>query len=98
MHFTSAKSSPLDSVVVKTQNCLARMEGKHYLMQCIITENNQIELTHYDYTKKRTHDSQIVRAKGNHKLGYGGPSGGPANDKHQVPTKVMKYSKNTNEI
>ena len=27
--------------------------------------NNQIKLTHYDETKKRAHDSQIVRAKEN---------------------------------
>ena len=43
-------------------------------MQCIISENNQIKLTHYDDTKKRANDSQIVRAKENLKLSYGGPS------------------------
>ena len=39
MHFIFA----LDSVVIKTQNCLARM-GASYLMECIITEkqSNQI--------------------------------------------------------
>ena len=31
-------------------------------------------LTHYDDSKKRAHDSQIVRAKENLKLSYGGPS------------------------
>ena len=44
-------------------------------MQCIITEkqSNQVN-TNYDDTKKRAHDSQIVRAKENLKLSYGGPS------------------------
>ena len=36
--------------------------------------NNQIKFTHHDETKKRAHDSQIVRAKGNLKLSYSGPS------------------------
>ena len=34
-------------------------------MQCIIMENTLIELTLHDETKKRAHDSQIVRAKEN---------------------------------
>ena len=34
-------------------------------MQCIIMENTLIKLTHHDETKKRAHDSQIVRAKEN---------------------------------
>ena len=33
-----------------------------------------IKLTHYDETEKRAHDSQIVSAKENLKLGHGGPS------------------------
>ena len=37
-------------------------------------EKNQIKLTHYDDTKKRAHDSEIVRAKENLKLSYGEPS------------------------
>ena len=44
------------------------------LMQCIITEKQSNQLTHYDDTKKRAHYSQIVRAKENIKLSYGGPS------------------------
>ena len=39
-------------------------------MQCICL----IKLTHYGETKKRAHDSQIVRAKVNLKLGYGRPN------------------------
>ena len=37
-------------------------------MQCIIMENTLIKLTPHDETKKRAHDSQIVRAKENLKL------------------------------
>ena len=40
-------------------------------MQCII---NQIKLTHSDDTKKRAHDSQIVRARESLRLSYGGTS------------------------
>ena len=34
-------------------------------MQCNIMENTLIKLTLHDETKKRAHDSQIVRAKEN---------------------------------
>ena len=44
--------------------------------------NTLIKLTHYDETKKRAHDSQIVRAKENHKLSHG--------NKHQAPTHRLK--------
>ena len=37
--------------------------------------NNLIKLTHYDETKKRAHDSQVIRAEENLKLSYGGPQG-----------------------
>ena len=37
-------------------------------MQCIIMENTLIKLTLHDETKKRAHDSQIVRAKENLKF------------------------------
>ena len=49
----------LDFVVVKTQNCLARMEASE-LMQCIIMEINQFTLKYYHDTKKRAYvtDSQ----------------------------------------
>ena len=42
-------------------------------MLCMITGNTLIKLTHYDETIKRAQDSQIVRAKENLKLSYGGP-------------------------
>ena len=53
------------------------------LIQCIITEKQSIEikLTHFEDTRKRTHDLQIVRAEGNLKLSY---------DKHQAPTNGLK--------
>ena len=44
------------------------------LLQCIIMEKPLIKLTHYDETKKRAHDSQIVRAKENLKVSHGGSS------------------------
>ena len=37
-------------------------------------KNTLINLTHYDETKKRAHDSHIVRAKENLKLSHGGSS------------------------
>ena len=43
-------------------------------MQCIIMENILIKFTHHDETKKRAHDSQIVRAKENLKLSHVGLS------------------------
>ena len=60
----------LDSVVVKTQNCTARMEAYANVSS---QRNNKIKLTHYDDTKKMAYGSQIVRAKENLKLSYGGP-------------------------
>ena len=47
-----------------------------------------MKLTHHDETKKRAHDSQIVRAKENLKLSH--VTVGPANDKHQAPTHRLK--------
>ena len=55
-------------------------------MQCVIMENTLIKLTLHDETKKRAHDSQIVRAKENLKLS----TVGPATDKHQAPTHRLK--------
>ena len=66
----------LDSVVVKTQKCLARMEASN----TVYHHRETIKLTHYDETKKRAHD---VGAKGNLKLSYGGPSQGQASGTNQ---------------
>ena len=68
MHFTGTKSSPYILLLLKHKNCLARI----LFLQRILTE--KIKLNHYDETTKRTHDSQIVRAKENLKLSHGGPS------------------------
>ena len=43
-------------------------------MQCIIMEKHSNQINHHDETKKRAHDSQIVRAKENLKLSHGGSS------------------------
>ena len=37
-------------------------------------EKKRIKLIHYDETKERAHDSQIIDAKGNLKLSQGGSS------------------------
>ena len=73
MHFTGTKSSPQILLLLKYKKCSARMEAI-YLMQCISMENTLIKLLNHDETKKRAHDSQIVRAKENLKLSHGGSS------------------------
>ena len=60
-------------MLLKYKKCSARMEAIQ-LMQCIIMENTLIKLTLHDETKKRAHDSQIVRAKENLKLSHSGSS------------------------
>ena len=42
-----------------------------------------MKLTRYDETKKKAHDSQIVRAKENLKLSYGGSSERQTSDTNQ---------------
>ena len=44
------------------KKCSARMEA-FLLLQCIIMEKHTSQIITLDETKKRTHDSQIVRAK-----------------------------------
>ena len=63
MHITGTKQIlALDSVVVLTQNSLAHMETSLLICSVSSQRNNQIKLTQNDYeTKKRAHDSQIVR-------------------------------------
>ena len=50
--------------------------------------NNLIKLTLYDETKKRAHDSQIVRAKENSSWA----TVGPAKEKHRPPIKGLRQS------
>ena len=63
----------LDSAVVEVQEISARTEAI-LLMQCTPWRNTLIKLTHHDETKKRAHDSQIVRPKKELKLSNGGSS------------------------
>ena len=78
MHFIGVKSSPLILLLLKHKDCLARMEVWYLIVSipdlCNLTyfpnkynalsqSNNLIKVTHYDETKKRGHDSQMVRAE-----------------------------------
>ena len=58
----------LDYVVDNTQNLVSSHGG--FLINASSQRNNLIKLTHYDETKKRAHDSRIVRAKETLKLSY----------------------------
>ena len=64
MHLTGNKYSPKNLLLFKYKQCSARMEDFNY---CNVSSwrNTLIILTHTDETKKRAHDSQIVRAKEN---------------------------------
>ena len=50
------------------------------------------EITHYDETEKRAHDSQIVRAKENLKLSSGGSSYSQASGTNP-PIKALRQSR-----
>ena len=54
--------------------------------------NNLIKFTHYDETKKRAHDSQIVRTEENLKLSYCGPSQRHASGANQ-PVKALRQGR-----
>ena len=60
----------LDSAVVEVQEMFSSHGG---LLTNAMYHHGE-KLTHHDETKKRDHDSQIVRAKENFKLSHGGPS------------------------
>ena len=68
----------LDSVVVKTQKLVKLTWRLPYYCNVSSLRNNLSKLTHYDETKKRAHDSQIVIAKviakENLKLSHSGPN------------------------
>ena len=61
-------------------------------MQCIIIETTLIKLTPHDETKKRAHDSQIVRAKENLKLSHDGSSYRKASGTNP-PIKALRQSR-----
>ena len=71
------KIGTVDYVVVKTQ--------WRFLNYCNASSqrNNLIKFTHYDVSKKRAHDPQLVRATENPKLSYGVPSQGQASGTNQ---------------
>ena len=52
-------------------------------------ENTLIKLTLHDETKKRAHDSQIVRAKENLKVSHGGSS-------YRYKTELLLFSRRVN--
>ena len=66
----------LDSAVVEVQEMFISHGGliTNAMYHQGETLNTLIKLTHHDETKKRAHDSQIVRAKENFKLSHGGSS------------------------
>ena len=64
MHFTGIQSSPQILLLLKHKTCIARMKASS-LIQCIIIEKQ---------SKKKTHDSQIVRDNESLKLSHGGHS------------------------
>ena len=67
MHFTGTKLFALDSAVVKVQEMFSS-HGSLLSNAMYHHGETLIKLTHHHETKKRAHDSQIVRAKENLKL------------------------------
>ena len=64
-----------------------------FLTNLMYHHRETIKLTHFDDTKKGTHDSQIVRAKENPKLSYDGPSQRQASDtKERIKTLDQKQN------
>ena len=63
----------LDSAVVEVQE-MFRSHGSHLTIGMYHYGETLIKLIHHDETKKRAYDSQIVKAKENHKLSHGGSS------------------------
>ena len=67
MHFTGIKTSPKILLLLRHKNVKLAWRLPTY-SKVPSLRNNLFKLTHYDETKKRTHDSQIVRPKENFKL------------------------------
>ena len=65
----------LDSAVVEVKEMFSS-NGSHQTNAMYVTSwrNTLIKLTHQDETKKKAHDSQIVRAKENLELSHAGSS------------------------
>ena len=86
MHFA------LDSAVVEEQkNVKLALRLPNY---CNVLSwiNNLIKLTRYHETKKKAHDSEIVRAKQNLKLSHDGPSYRQASGT-TPPIKALRQSR-----
>ena len=67
---------------------ILRVLSEPLLVACNVSSwRNHLIKTHYDKTKKRAHDSQIVRAKENSSWA----SVCPATDKHQAPTHRLNH-------
>ena len=64
----------LDSAVVEVQEMFSSHGGHLTNAMYHHGKNTLIKLLHHDETKKRAHDSPIVRAKENLKLSHGGSS------------------------
>ena len=64
----------LDSAVVEVQEIISSHGGHLTNAMYHHGKNILINILHHDETKKRAHDSQIVRAKENLKLSHGGSS------------------------
>ena len=71
MHSNGAKIITLDSVVTQI---LFSSHGDFLTYVMHHYRKRLIKLTQFDETKKRAHDSQIVRAKENINWSYGRPS------------------------
>ena len=63
----------LDSAVFEVQEMFSSYGG-HLTNAVYHLGETLVKLTHHDETKKRAHDSQIVRAKENLKFSHGGSS------------------------
>ena len=75
----------LDSAVVEVQEMFSS-HGGHLTNAMYHHGDTLLSNNQHDETKKRAHNSQIVRAKENLKLSHVGP----ATDKHQAPTHRLK--------
>ena len=62
-----------------------------FFLNIVMYHHNLIKLIHYDETKKRAHDSQIVRAKEELKLSHSTPSQRQASGTNQQIKALRQY-------
>ena len=65
MHFTGTKSSPQILLLLKYKKMFSSHRGHLTNAMYHHGKNTLIKLLHHDETKKKAHDSQIVRAEEN---------------------------------